>query len=368
MMKILHITSRISMGGGYKFIKLVKEKLPHYQHILVGRPGELVSDARSFFGDKAIFILPGFFLADAIVIRKILKKIEPSVIHLHGRGAGLYGRLLLPKKYWSRTIYTLHGFNTELLPKIIRAIYLNWERSAIKKTKMYHFVSESEREFFLRFVQIDKNKTKIIYNCIEMEGKIENDSQKLHIEEKDVVKLLFVGRLSKQKGLDILLKSLKNISYNFILDIYGDGKERNNLRRMVSVLNLNDKVCFKGSKNFSEINVNNYDALVVPSRFEGMPFVVLEGIKYGLPIIATPARGIIDIIPDNSYGYLSSSFTPESFLHSLLNFFDDLHKNPEKVNKKRLRAYNHLKRLFNCCETVKLIDEMYSKVILGDKR
>lgn len=82
------------MGGGYKFIKLVKEKLPHYQHILVGRPGELVSDARSFFGDKAIFILPGFFLADAIVIRKILKKIEPSVVHLHGRGAGLYGRLV----------------------------------------------------------------------------------------------------------------------------------------------------------------------------------------------------------------------------------------------------------------------------------
>ncbi|MDN5337922.1 MAG: hypothetical protein PWQ20_992 [Thermotogaceae bacterium] len=370
MTKIIHLTSSISIGGGFKFINLVREKLADFQHILVGRKGELVDEAFKLFGKNNVYILPGFFLIDAVVLRKILINLDPEIVHLHGRGAGLYGRLFIPRKYWNRTIYTIHGFNLELLPKIVKKMYLTWERLASKKTALYHFVSQSEKDTFLNYVKPKEQKLRTIYNCIDTIDNLETLRFPNYDNKNGVIRLLFIGRLSKQKGVDILIEALKIVldeGYHMILDIYGSGKEEKHLKKITKSLGLSDRINFIGQKKFSEIKVGNYDALVVPSRFEGMPFVVLEGIASGLPIIATPARGIVDILPNNSYGYISPSFSPEDLAKTLLNFYYDKTQNLKSIRKKVLNSYSRLKKLFSCEKTLKMLYETYLEISRGEK-
>jgi glycosyltransferase involved in cell wall biosynthesis len=123
------------------------------------------------------------------------------------------------------------------------------------------------------------------------------------------VRLLFVGRLSVQKDLPTLIDALSHVvrqTPNVELHIVGDGPERARLQRMVSERHLSDRVTFRGWVNKDRIAecYQNADAFVLPSRYEGMPNVVLEAMACGLPIVATDIAGCEELVQENVNGYL----------------------------------------------------------------
>ena len=116
-------------------------------------------------------------------------------------------------------------------------------------------------------------------------------------------RLVFVGRLEKQKNLTVLLHALVGLD-DVHLTVIGDGSLRSQLEDEVRRLNLN--VDFLGAvahERLPEAIIQN-EALVMPSLYEGTPKALLEAMACGVPVIATKSPGITEILTHDQNGYL----------------------------------------------------------------
>lgn len=115
--------------------------------------------------------------------------------------------------------------------------------------------------------------------------------------------LLFVGRLSEEKGVDALFESIKGT--NIQLKIIGTGPEEKTLKEKVRY-NKIDQVEFLGYKEGRNLQeyINNARALIVPSQwYENCPLVIIEAFQSGKPVLATRIGGIPELVADGKTGY-----------------------------------------------------------------
>ena len=103
--------------------------------------------------------------------------------------------------------------------------------------------------------------------------------------------VVFVGRLTFQKGVDRLIQAVASIDGDYLLQIIGEGPERGDLVEMVNSRSLTDRVKFLGFKDNPWETVAGADALVLPSRWEGFPNIALEALACGTPVIALAESG-----------------------------------------------------------------------------
>jgi len=121
-------------------------------------------------------------------------------------------------------------------------------------------------------------------------------------------RLLFVGRVVHQKGLDVLLDALAQLAPGpeYTLDIVGDGPLRPALAEQAARLGLAERVRFSGwaSRAAMPEVLRRADVFVFPSRDEGMPNAVLEAMASGLPVAATRIAGNEELVGDGETGFL----------------------------------------------------------------
>lgn len=139
--------------------------------------------------------------------------------------------------------------------------------------------------------------------------------------------LLFVGRLAEQKNLHALLHALDGLPYS--LTLVGEGPLEDELRSLASSLDVN--VEFVGRVPNHEIPgmINEHEAFVLPSHFEGMPKSILEAMSCGVPCIGTDVDGTRDVVNDGETGVLC-----ETDSESIQSAITDLMEDDEK--KKRV--------------------------------
>jgi glycosyltransferase involved in cell wall biosynthesis len=127
---------------------------------------------------------------------------------------------------------------------------------------------------------------------------------------------LAVGRLERAKGFDVLLQALSLVHTqmnNVIVLIAGGGSERVKLDAQASALGLGaELVRFLGVRDDVPNLMAAADALVVPSRWEGLPMVLLEAASAGLPVVATDVGGNAEVIVDQETGLLVPPDDPEA--------------------------------------------------------
>ncbi|WP_428564570.1 MAG: glycosyltransferase family 4 protein [Solidesulfovibrio sp. DCME] len=128
------------------------------------------------------------------------------------------------------------------------------------------------------------------------------------VSREGPVRFVFVGRLVRQKGLDILLEALSRLPRQacFEVAIIGDGPLRAELTAMAARLGLAGSVRFLGwaSRDDMPDLLRRADAFVFPSRDEGMPNAVLEAMASGLAVAATAIAGNEELVEDGRTGYL----------------------------------------------------------------
>lgn len=151
-------------------------------------------------------------------------------------------------------------------------------------------------------------------------------------------KFIAVGRLSKIKGFDRLIKNFKKfIRYNkeWTLDIIGDGQERDNLINLVNELGLNDYIHIKHrTDNISE-EYQNASVYCMTSRGEGMPMVILEAMESGLPIIAYELPCLKEILINNE-GILIKQEDDDEYCKAMLYLANDK-KNREYFSQNAIK-------------------------------
>jgi glycosyltransferase involved in cell wall biosynthesis len=125
------------------------------------------------------------------------------------------------------------------------------------------------------------------------------------------------------KGQDLLLEALAGPSWasrRWALHLYGEGKWRFGLERMVQRLGLSDRVVFEGRVSVEQIWASNH-ALIMPSRYEGLPLALIEAMLCGRPVIATDVAGHAEVIKDGVTGFLAEAPTVNSIAEALERFW-----------------------------------------------
>jgi glycosyltransferase involved in cell wall biosynthesis len=139
-------------------------------------------------------------------------------------------------------------------------------------------------------------------------------------------RLLSVGRIVHQKGLDLAmhaLGALKELDWEW--RIAGDGPEMEALQSLAQELGINDRVFFLGWQSRQQIleSYRQANAFLFPSRHEGMPNAILEAMASGLPVIATCIAGSEELVAEGETGYLTPAEDIEALQGALKKILSD---------------------------------------------
>jgi glycosyltransferase involved in cell wall biosynthesis len=119
--------------------------------------------------------------------------------------------------------------------------------------------------------------------------------------------LVYVGRLSKEKGVEVIIEAMHLYAKNYTLTIIGDGPEREVLETKVRALGIETRVTFTGALYGKELDVAvmTKEALIVPSIwYENLPYVVTENQARGMVVVASESGGIVERITHGHNGFL----------------------------------------------------------------
>lgn len=150
------------------------------------------------------------------------------------------------------------------------------------------------------------------------------------VNASETIKLLYVGRLSPEKGIRYLIDSLsqltKEIQFKISLTIVGSGSEELTLRKKAKKLRLNHCTTFLGYVPYGSELIKLYQdshIFILPSLTEGVPLVLTEAMARGVPIIATSVGGVPDIIKDGKNGLLVPPANSQAIAEAVLRLMND---------------------------------------------
>ena len=161
-------------------------------------------------------------------------------------------------------------------------------------------------------------KKEMNINCDVMENPVSFISE----EKSDLTKKNFLaaGRFTRQKGFDLLIESFNEFSKiddNWTLTIVGEGEDENSIKELVKEYNLEKRISIQPfSNNIREYFLNS-SALLLSSRWEGMPMIALEALVMGVPIIAYDITAIQPIIDDREEGIIVQKFDTKMYAKAM---------------------------------------------------
>ena len=321
-----------------------------------------------FHGFSAL--LPARLVWNILVIPQvIIAHIDKpfNLIHAHAYSAGLSAKILslilrLP------VVYTVHGsnsldiFSSAKLGKAmgmspafrLKYFFEHWLLTGIK-----YDAQISVAQNFLDYSNINK-RIYLIPNGVEV--------NKLKISRnKSKIRMLFVGRLEKIKGLDLLFQALAMIKQKLPeleLRVVGDGSQKRELEALVDELNLDKVIKFLGEKRKAEL-VKEYsqaDIFVLLSLSEGQPLTLLEAWAARLPVIVTRVGNNPYMVEEGRDGFLAKPGSIKSLGKTLIKAFQKRKKWPLLGE----RGYMKVRKDYTWDKTVKKIAGVYSQVLEYD--
>jgi glycosyltransferase involved in cell wall biosynthesis len=233
---------------------------------------------------------PTDFLAWAH-FRRLIRRLAPDVLHGHGAKAGAFIRMKTSPKDIIR-VYTPHGGSLHYPLNTLRgAVYSRLERALMNSTDLFLFESAFARDTYQRTIGIPQGLVRCVFNGVTAD---EFDPLALAADATDVV---YVGEFRHIKGTDLLIDAVARLRADgkpVTLTLAGDGEELEALKAQIQRLGLGDAVRFIGHVK-ARYGFSKGRVLVVPSRGDSMPYVVIEAAAAGIPMVAANVGGIPEI-------------------------------------------------------------------------
>ena len=162
---------------------------------------------------------------------------------------------------------------------------------------------------------------------------------------KKILNIIYVGRLSREKGIFVILKALRNLNkkYKFLFNLYGDGPERKSIEKFIKKNNLNKIISLKGFVRDKKLIFKNADLFINASLWEGLPNALVQSINYNVfPICSDAPGGNMEVI---NYGKLGISFKTndeKDLQKKIIQFFNKRFVLNNKIRIKHLKNYTEL--------------------------
>jgi glycosyltransferase involved in cell wall biosynthesis len=247
-----------------------------------------------------------------LFLYRFFKVYQPDIVHSHSSKTGVLSRFAARMAGVKRRYHTVHGFSWPSSSSYLLKV-LYWFLEFLSSWLSTHIFAMNANDLrSLKQFGIPINRFSYLPNGVSLPLNIKR------IYRDDLkVKFLFVGRFWEQKDPMFILESLKdltehykrNVSFTFV----GDGPLRNEMLEYQSTHLADCDISILGwSDNVYEF-YTSHDVLVMSSKWEGMPLVLLEAMSYGLCIIGTRISGISDVVEDRISGLLYEPGDCEAF-------------------------------------------------------
>lgn len=262
---------------------------------------ELAAQARTSGFSPVILPSGGSF--DPLVpgrLATLLRDRQVNLVHAHGYRA-MVNAALARRKYSFALVRTVHGLvepTKKLSVPWVKSHLYNWlEKTASQRTDAtVCYVTEDLRQ---RRLGHDGGRTTLtVHNGIDPLA-VEDFPRPYDLAE-GVFNFAAVGRISPVKGLEVALQAMKRLdrSLPVVLNIIGTGPSTEAIKALAARWDLGPRVRFLGFKKNVYDYLAHVDALIMPSKHEGLPYTVLETMSLGTPIIASRVGGLAEVLDD----------------------------------------------------------------------
>jgi len=244
-------------------------------------------------------------LRQLLQIARLVRQTGTRIIHCHDPKTDIYGYLLRIFCPHIKLVCTLHGWTV----KIRREVLYNWMTvRALKRFDAILAVSENLRQ---RAQAAGLTRVLLIPNAIDSDfWRREDRGPKAPREDKQGVAIGFVGRLSPEKAPLDFVRTARRVSEkapDCEFFVAGEGPERPAMEALAASLQVADRIRFLGHLDEERLRAlySRLDLLLLTSRTEGLPMVILEALAMSLPVVATRVGGVGEIVHHGVHGLLA---------------------------------------------------------------
>lgn len=312
--KVLQITLRADIGGGPKHINTLINGLSSHVNFLIAAPNQepFWDSYEHIVGSRNMIEMPfrRFSISYALKLIVFSWNHHVEIIHSHGKGAGIYGRLCafilrIP------LIHTPHGTHVSHVNLIKSKFYFVYEYLTSWINDLILFVSESERiqaESYGLYLNI---RSLIIHNGVsQVSSYFDKKAHSLSLRDlvgirQSGIVCISLSRFDESKNSMFTIEIAKLCSdISFV--IFGDGRDREIMLERITKEGISN-IYLPGVTTNSLSQLMGADCYFSTSTHEGLPLAVLEAMSCGLPVVASNVTGHVDCIEHGVTGFLYKS-------------------------------------------------------------
>lgn len=251
-----------------------------------------------------------------LAITDLIRDVGPDLVHTHSSKGGALGRRAARDAGCKAIVHTPHTYSFlfgEMFGPFKRWAFRTLERRLSRLAHRVVAVSEDEAATMRASGVVSSEKVRVVTNGIDPEPYKSAVASAPEGASEGLVRVLVCGLLNVAKGQDLAVSALAHPGCAEVeLWIAGDGEERGELEHLAATKGVLDRVRFLGHCDDVPGLMKAADLLLLPSRWEGMPYVVLEAAAAGLPVVATPVDGAREFLGGGERGWLASATTEEA--------------------------------------------------------
>ena len=346
--KLLILTPTLECGGSEKYVSLLCNNINTQQFAVTL---VVLNNNASFYTinnkDVALIDLKIKHARSSLFkIKSLVKQHKPHIIFSTANHLNIY--LAVFRQVFSKKIIFIARESSVVSINSRRAkfpVLYNWLiKTFYRRIDFIICQSRFMQQDLIDIYIIQKKKTTVINNAAE-----ENILPPAQIQKN---KFITVARLSEEKGIDRLIRSVANLTIPFTYYIIGDGDKKGMLQNLINKLHLQDKVFVMEEKNDPFAGMEDAGFFLMGSHYEGFPNTLLEAGAWGIPVIAFNAPGgISEIIADGENGLLVKNDDEKAFAAAI--------ENAMSINFNRQQIQNNTQKFFSLNLAIKKTEAVF---------
>lgn len=371
-MNILQLTWDLGNGGAEKFIVELSNELAKEHRVLLCSfkaveewmlPSKKLSSNVYF---RSLQSKKKWSVATFIILLRAIGKFKPDIIHVHSSLIIFYIVFGIPFVSKTKYLHTIHSAITPAYKKLFGILnQFRYWRQSLTHVCISKDIFNSYKIMFpsLRFANID-NGIKPMIRTGEYK-KTQAEIEVLKITHKTKI-FLAIGNYSIHKNFTMLARVFKRLEFEHrdcVLIILGRDPSDNQESYKTVAAEKGDQTFQLGLK----ANVADYlacaDALMMSSLKEGMPLVILEAFSMGVPVVSTPAGGIIDLVEDGVNGCLAQGFKEENLYEAVIRFMGLSSQELAKIRKQNKMLFEQRFSMEYCSSQY---EKLYNELLITD--